>query len=337
LYAGDNTNHPMISTDYGSTWTPIPEIPTGDNNGSCSMSNDGMYQVVATSGDKVYLSSDYGSTWTAVLTNQTWFTASISGDGKDIAVGILSGSLYVSSDYGVTWYEIQRDAFNNYQAAKLTDDGSTIYQTGGPDGVIRTRGVYTKGGLFSDNKLVATQEWTEDYITDMGIGGGISKDVYGKTIGNFYVHDENEYWNMQLTYPYGESKPDFRIYTSNTTLTKNTEIRMYDGDMTISGTGSNLVISNPLALNPAATWVDGSTSGQYGYVMPFIGNSYKKILIYLDNITDAGFVLTYPTAFTLTPAMVTNGTGLSISTMGASSITIPSSSGVSGWIILEGF
>ena len=85
----------------------------------------------------------------------------------------------------------------------------------------------------------------------------------------------------------------------------------------------------------AVTTVNGSSSGNVKWSMPEQGASYKKVVIALNAMNDAGTVVTFPTAFATTPAIL-NGSSCVISTFSTTSITIPLTAGVTGTIIVEG-
>jgi hypothetical protein len=85
------------------------------------------------------------------------------------------------------------------------------------------------------------------------------------------------------------------------------------------------------------TTVAGSTSGNFFWDMPVKSTGMKKFMLRVDAVTDAGVVINFPSAFTYTPIITANNTGLTISTLTTSAITIPVSVAASGWIIVEGF
>ncbi len=96
---------------------------------------------------------------------------------------------------------------------------------------------------------------------------------------------------------------------------------------------------NGIANNSLVTDVAGSTSGAAHWSMPEQGSSHKKVIINFDAMTDAGFVVTFPTAFTYPPA---GGPALISGSIGAATITTTSvtfaasAAGV-GVFIIEGF
>ena len=97
-----------------------------------------------------------------------------------------------------------------------------------------------------------------------------------------------------------------------------------------------------LKLNTAQTTINGSTSGTIVWSQPEQGTAYKKVIIYLNALTDAGTTITYPTAFTVAPS-VTNGsiTGAAAATTLATStttvLTLTASTAVTGYIFIQGY
>lgn len=79
----------------------------------------------------------------------------------------------------------------------------------------------------------------------------------------------------------------------------------------------------------------GSVSGTLYWSMPEQGPAYKKVTLVLASYHDAGESITFPTAFSHTPAVTGNTTGLTISTISTSSVTLPAAN-TSGVIVIEG-
>jgi hypothetical protein len=106
---------------------------------------------------------------------------------------------------------------------------------------------------------------------------------------------------------------------------------------TSSITSSSSVTGTTLNATITKTTINGS-SGTYVWSQPFNGSSYKKVVIELNAYTNASTsAITYTGSFHQAPAIVCNTTGLSISTISNTSITIPTATAVNGWIILEGY
>lgn len=113
----------------------------------------------------------------------------------------------------------------------------------------------------------------------------------------------------------------------------------YDSTIVYSDGTNWIIIKSPNGngLNPVQTTTSGSTSGSFISSQPFISPGYKKFLIRLNTVTDAGTTLTFPVAFLQTPFVANNTSGLSISTLTTTQITIPASIAAVGWIIVEGY
>lgn len=95
--------------------------------------------------------------------------------------------------------------------------------------------------------------------------------------------------------------------------------------------------ANPIQSTVPQTTVSGS-AGSYTWCQPVSGASWKKIIVRMSGYTNlSSSVITFPIPFVFTPAVMVNGSGLSIATMTATALTIPIATTASGFIILEGF
>jgi hypothetical protein len=112
------------------------------------------------------------------------------------------------------------------------------------------------------------------------------------------------------------------------------QFTMGNGDLVTeipSGTTQPIINSNA-----TQTTVSGTSSGSIICSMPFQGSSYKKVLIYLNNLTSTSITYTYPVAFTQVPKMDIYYTGTMSPTSNATQISI-TGTGAGGWITLEGY
>lgn len=78
----------------------------------------------------------------------------------------------------------------------------------------------------------------------------------------------------------------------------------------------------------------GATSGSLEWSMPSQG-TYKRFLVYFSAITDSGKTITFPTPFTRTPKIVGTDPTSGV-TVSATQLTIPATTAISGYLILEG-
>jgi hypothetical protein len=148
---------------------------------------------------------------------------------------------------------------------------------------------------------------------------GTSSIGYGSTI----------YWIQDSTTPTGHLS--FNLNNNGTI----TEIAKLDQ------TG-NFATNGNVNIAAAQTTLSGATSGTVVWSQPFQGSSYKKFIAYFnayENDTATNQTITFTTAFTQTPIIVSNSTGLTISTT-ASTVTITAPNNIStfsGWLIIEGY
>lgn len=136
-----------------------------------------------------------------------------------------------------------------------------------------------------------------------------------------------------------------------------TSVSNSDETLTISPTSGSVIASLNLAnantwsgiqtlstlnTNASQTTIAGLTAGSIIVSMPFQGDSYKKIVIYLDNYENDTTTLqayTYPTAFVNTPVIATNDTGANPISVTATEFTInlDSANIYKGIITIEGY
>lgn len=93
-------------------------------------------------------------------------------------------------------------------------------------------------------------------------------------------------------------------------------------------------------LNTGQATLNGTTAGTAVSSQPFTGSSYKKFIVFLNgyrNSTVTAQTITYPTAFSNSPKLVSDDSaGASTNT---TTLTLPASMGATktGWIIVEGY
>jgi hypothetical protein len=104
------------------------------------------------------------------------------------------------------------------------------------------------------------------------------------------------------------------------------------------GTGGyfSLVAATPGFDSNTVTTLAGSTSGNFRYNMPEQATGHKKFIVVFDSVTDAGVTLNFPTAFTYTPSITGNGTGLTFSNPSTTQLVIPATTAATGVVVVEG-
>lgn len=106
-----NTSNVYLSTDGGSTWSPVSALPSGV--WSVASSSDGSHLAVAAYNGYIWTSTDGGKTWSdhaGSSGTHSWMSIASSSDGSDLVAGATS--LYLSTDGGSTWSQITPSSAN---------------------------------------------------------------------------------------------------------------------------------------------------------------------------------------------------------------------------------
>ena len=100
----------------------------------------------------------------------------------------------------------------------------------------------------------------------------------------------------------------------------------------------NYSVENP---NTTQNTLTGTSAGSIVWSQPMQGSALKLVILYAngyENTTTTAQSITFTKAFTNTPAVLVNTTGMSI-TVSTTGVTLPTSmtATASGWIIIAGY
>jgi len=117
-----------------------------------------------------------------------------------------------------------------------------------------------------------------------------------------------------------------------------------NGQLVINPSGSPTVSSlTATTLNPntSQNTLTGTTAGSIIWSQPLQGSALKLVVLYAsgyENTTTTAQSITFTKAFTNTPAVIVNTTGMSI-TVSTTGVTLPTSmtAAATGWIIIGGY
>ena len=87
----------------------------------------------------------------------------------------------------------------------------------------------------------------------------------------------------------------------------------------------------------AQVTVSGSVSGSFIWSMPFQRPNLKRFLLQCVGVTDAGKAFTFLTPFAHTPVVVSNSTGVTVSSVTTTTVTLAAATNATGVLIIEGF
>jgi hypothetical protein len=95
----------------------------------------------------------------------------------------------------------------------------------------------------------------------------------------------------------------------------------------------------PVEINISGTQTtyNGSTSGTGVWSMPFQGVTYKKFMINLQALSDAGGSITYPTAFSVQPYIYGDSAAMAVSSTNTTTFTLSATAGITGNVFVEGY
>jgi len=127
---GDASGLAYISTDFGVTWTPRPQV-IGRWVAAASSADGIKLAIASTTGSVgtvgvVMTSSDGGTTWSLRSPHADWTWLASSGDGARLAAASARG-LFLSDDAGETWR--QALAVPNLTSVSSSIDGRTLAAT----------------------------------------------------------------------------------------------------------------------------------------------------------------------------------------------------------------
>ena len=107
---------------------------------------------------------------------------------------------------------------------------------------------------------------------------------------------------------------------------------------TVTSSTVNYSVENP---NTTQNTLTGTSAGSIVWSQPLQGSALKLVILYAsgyENTTTTAQSITFTKAFTNTPAVLVNTTGMSI-TVSVTGVTLPASmtAAATGWIIIAGY
>ncbi len=366
-------NQAFYSSDGGATWH------AGSISSNQWASVAGIYpNYVALTGDgttnAVAYSSDGGATWTdtTMPASRTW--SSVAGEYPYfVAVSRESsvGSVSYSTDGGVNWTDGTISAsdwsdvtgvYPDFVASSFSgavayssDGGATFTDASVPPalfGISSIAGEYPKyvavgtgdhasysndgGDTWTDVALPASLEWHEVVGVDpnyMALAGSFGSNQEGSAFST----DGGVTWR-RLTisdHPWKGLAGEYPYFVASSYYGDITNIILYSGAVDAFG-----IVSTPrVDISSSIVIIHGATSGLVEFSEPFHGSTYKKVMIYVDNLfTGDTATYNFSSSFTHTPEILTTS-GLSsalITSLDTSSVTVTGASS-SGFLILEGY
>jgi photosystem II stability/assembly factor-like uncharacterized protein len=199
LIAIGSNIRPWKSTDFGTTWSEMTDLPSSYYTNITCNTDGSKIAITDGSAETMYLSTDSGATWStigvAAVGLDVNFAGNILSNGSGSRLVLFNGSslnkgVYISTNFGTSWArETAVPANNAYSSISMNSDGDLIfvnilntpdyfYSGFGPIIPTTVDGVTTipnSGGtitLAEDMLVTATGELTLD-VTEVGnLAGG---------------------------------------------------------------------------------------------------------------------------------------------------------------------
>lgn len=133
IMAVNTTSRPVISTNWGQSWTTVTNSPPwgGGNPDSIAMSADGATIIATLTTNAttpvqtwVFITTNYGGAWTGtgLMASNAWGLAvACSADATRMIAGIANGPICYSTNAGVNWYTSSAPHADWVSVASSTD------------------------------------------------------------------------------------------------------------------------------------------------------------------------------------------------------------------------
>ena len=158
LFAGTPGGGVFLSTNNGTSWSPVSSGLTNTNVLALAVSGTNLF--AGTYGGGVFLSTNYGTSWTAVNTGLTnTYVSALAVSGTNLFAGTSGGGVFLSTNNGTSWTPGNSGLINNDVRCLAVSDTNVFAGTVG-------------GGVFRSTTNGTT--WTQvnnglTNITDTGI------------------------------------------------------------------------------------------------------------------------------------------------------------------------
>jgi hypothetical protein len=272
------------------------------------------------------------------------------GNGISIScVDAYVGHMEISSNSGSYGLILSASGCKAVGNQIIDNTGSGVHATGGAEGIevigntIGANGVH--GLLLDDANCAVTGNFflnnsrtTPNTADDVNITTGTFTAQGNMITGNVMDGANTSRYgiNVAVLGDHGCVSIGNRIINEATAAINNVA-----ADTTIMMPGTAVTYAQPTANNATQTTLTGTSAGQVLWVQTDTGSAFKRVMAFLngyENTTGTPQTITFGTAFSRTPVIITQPAGFG-ATVSTTTLTLPASMGspVSGTIIIEGF
>ena len=328
------------------TWTATQTFPT--NSIPVSATELAVNTTLTLSTNTLSINLANANTWTALQT----FGNNISIGGAQFSIATLTVGNFLYYN-GTNWINQSLASGSGISISDYTISNTGVLSLNSLTGALdittpnSTLNITNSSpNIELDINLANANTWTA--LQTFGVGldvsasnniimNGIASTSTTTTENSGYIDLLGSYYNGTASVPYG-----FRLQSDITATTPTGNLNF---DLNNNGTITTLISisqSGSLNLSTSQTTIAGTTNGSIIASQPFQGTSYKKVVVYLSNYTNdttTAQTYTYSTAFTNTPVISANNSGLTPTTVSTTAISFNpnNTTAYTGFIILEGY
>lgn len=217
-----NGNSIYVSNDYGNSWTNAFTRGSSNLSTYISISLNGKYQIMVSSGDTVYMSENYGVVWRPLELGTNLYapnntvqydlfqsieafpTAGVALSYNGLYQTIVSEDIYVSSDFGKTWKTVNSDA------SVIDASGAWIYGDKNWVGIAMSSDGKYQSAIDSGGKIYISSDYGNNWntVNNSNLNGKIWGSISSSATGQYRTvleagADGNTGGDIYVTNDYG--------------------------------------------------------------------------------------------------------------------------------------
>ena len=280
-------------------------------------------------------------------------TNPITNDGNTLGLNYDNETLNLSSGTGAplqinlahanTWTGVQTfpvASFNNLLSTANTWTGTQTFPVASFNNLLSTANTWTGVQTISNQLLVSPPNNINGSFIGLLANGATA--ISGSVNQWFFATDPS--YNLLIGEGGGSTNGASILLQSATATIFSVHLStkaVASSNNTLDDGSGNMTIAGYNKTNLTQTTLTGTTAGSVVWSQPEQGSAYKKFVAFAngyENTTATAQTITFSTAFTETPIILGNSTGMTL-TASTTTLTLPASMSATatGMIIIEGY